>query len=106
MTPRTLPQRGWEKPPQYVIGAPSGISVGFARELDDRGYSVTLAAPREDRLRKLAAELGRTVRAEVITCDVAGPADWARLLGEIANRGLQVATSSTAQSKPKSHKLG
>lgn len=73
-----------------VTGASSGIGTDFARELADRGYGVTLVARREDRLRDLAAELSEKVRAEVIACDVADPAQRARLFDEIADRGLQI----------------
>lgn len=52
----------------------------MARELARRGYGVTLAARREDRLKKLAAELGEGAR--VIACDVADAAGRDRLIAE------------------------
>jgi short-subunit dehydrogenase len=73
-----------------VTGASSGIGADLARELASRGYGVTLVARREDRLRDLAAELGGTVRVEVIACDVADPAARASLFDEIERRGLTV----------------
>ncbi|WP_237570312.1 SDR family NAD(P)-dependent oxidoreductase [Mycolicibacterium lacusdiani] len=73
-----------------VTGASSGIGADLARELASRGHGVTLVARREDRLRDLAAELGDTVRVEVIACDVADPAARASLLDEIERRGLTV----------------
>ncbi|MFE3188419.1 SDR family NAD(P)-dependent oxidoreductase [Nocardia sp. NPDC059240] len=73
-----------------VTGASSGIGADIARELAHRGYGVTLAARREDRLRALAAELSDTVRVEVIACDVADAEQRARLFDTVADRGLTV----------------
>ena len=73
-----------------VTGASSGIGADIARELAARGYGVTLVARREERLRALAAELGQTVRVEVIGCDVADPDARGKLFDEIADRGLTI----------------
>ena len=74
-----------------VTGASSGIGADIARELAAaRGYGVTLVARREERLRALAAELGQTVRVEVIGCDVANPNARGKLFDEIADRGLTI----------------
>jgi uncharacterized protein len=73
-----------------VTGASSGIGADIARELADRGHGVTLVARREDRLRDLAAELGKNVRVEVIACDVADSDARARLFDTVADRGLTV----------------
>ncbi len=73
-----------------VTGASSGIGADIARELAGRGHGVTLVARREGRLRELAAELGKTVRVEVIACDVADSDARASLFDEIADRGLAI----------------
>ena len=73
-----------------VTGASSGIGADIARELAARGHGVTLVARREDRLRDLAAELGNTVRVEVVACDVADADARAGLFDEIDRRGLTI----------------
>jgi uncharacterized protein len=74
-----------------ITGASSGIGSDIARELARRGHGVTIVARREDRLRTLAEELVATgVRAEAIACDVTDPDSRARLIGELADHGLDV----------------
>ena len=83
-------------PPQpsstcLVTGASSGIGAEIARELVKRGHGVTLSARREERLRELATELeGGGTRVEVIACDVTDAAGRAKLVGRLAELGLEV----------------
>ena len=75
-----------------MTGASSGIGADMARELAARGHDLALVARREDRMRELAEELAErhAVRAETFGCDVAEPEGRARLIGEVAERGLTV----------------
>ncbi|MGB1583737.1 MAG: SDR family NAD(P)-dependent oxidoreductase [Solirubrobacterales bacterium] len=72
-----------------ITGASAGIGVEFARQLAERGYNVTLAARRIDRLTELAAELERehNVRAIPVACDVTDPQQRRELLESIDARG-------------------
>ena len=75
-----------------MTGASSGIGADMARELAARGHDLALVARREDRMRELAEELAErhAVRAETFGCDIAEPEGRARLIGEVAERGLTV----------------
>src|SRR4051794_9512954 len=71
-----------------VTGASSGIGEAFARQLAERGYRLVLVARSEDKLQKLADELGGD--AVVIACDLADPDARDRLVQEGENRGPTV----------------
>lgn len=75
-----------------VTGASSGIGADIARSLARKGYGVTVTARRRPALDALAAELSATgVRVEVIAADLTDPADREKLLGDVSERGLEVA---------------
>jgi uncharacterized protein len=73
-----------------VTGASSGIGEQYARQLSERGYRVAIVARREDRLAKLAEELGGTERAVAIAADLTVPADRDRLAARIDELGARV----------------
>jgi short-subunit dehydrogenase len=61
-----------EAPVALVTGASSGIGEVFARKLANRSYRLILVARREDRLRKLADELGSGTQVIGADLSVAG----------------------------------
>jgi short-subunit dehydrogenase len=75
-----------------VTGASSGIGAEIARQLAARGRGVTLTARRKDRLEELAEELTTRhgVRADTVACDLSSPAARKRMIGTVADRGLDV----------------
>jgi short-subunit dehydrogenase len=73
-----------------VTGASSGIGEQYARQLSARGHRVALVARREDRLSKLADELGGEERAVVIPADLAEAEHRDRLAARIEELGANV----------------
>ncbi|HET6868559.1 MAG TPA: SDR family oxidoreductase [Solirubrobacteraceae bacterium] len=73
-----------------VTGASSGIGEQYARQLSERGHRVAIVARREDRLVKLAEQLGGQERAVVIAADLTVPEDRDRLAGRLEELGATV----------------
>lgn len=68
-----------------VTGASEGIGKALARRLAREGVQVALAARSEEKLRRLAVELGEE-RALVVPTDVAQPAQVQRLVAKTVER--------------------
>ncbi len=75
-----------------ITGASAGIGSEFARQMAERGYNVTLAARRIDRLEELAHEIEdeHGVRASAIACDVTDAGQRQELLKAIEQQGQHV----------------
>ncbi|WP_414642888.1 SDR family NAD(P)-dependent oxidoreductase [Brevundimonas sp.] len=79
------------RPTMLVTGASAGIGAALAREYARHGWDLILTARRAAPLEALAAELTQTGAAvAVLTEDLADPDAPARLVSEIARRGLHV----------------
>jgi short-subunit dehydrogenase len=75
-----------------VTGASAGLGAEFARQLAGRGCDLLLVARREDRLKDLAAEIGRRHRRriEVFAADLSEPDAPERIQAFAAEQQLPV----------------
>jgi short-subunit dehydrogenase len=80
------------RPTALITGPTAGIGLSFARQLATRGYDLVLVARNEERLRRLADELGREYGAgvEVIVADLADRAALAPVEQRVADRARPV----------------
>jgi uncharacterized protein len=77
-----------------VTGASSGLGIGYAHQLAERGADLVLVARRQDRLEALAVELAEkygTV-STVIPLDLARPDAVAELVADLEQRDISVGT--------------
>lgn len=77
-----------------VTGASSGLGVGYAHELAERGADLVLVARRQERLEALAVDLAEkygTV-STVIPLDLAAPDAVAELVSDLTERSIRVGT--------------
>jgi short-subunit dehydrogenase len=77
------------RPLALVTGASSGIGRELARLLAADGHDVVLIARHADALEAVARELAGGPHT-VIACDLSDPTGPARLLNDLAGRGLEV----------------
>lgn len=76
-----------------VTGASSGIGMAIARLVAPRARTLVLVARRVDRLEELKRtllEARKDLRIEVIGCDLSSRDDVAKLIAEVAARGLEI----------------
>lgn len=76
-----------------VTGASSGIGMAIARLVAPRAKTLVLVARRVERLEELKrslVEVWPALRVEVIPCDLSSREDLAKLVAQVAERGLDV----------------
>jgi hypothetical protein len=78
------------RPVTLVTGASAGLGVEFARACARRGDELVLVARRQDRLERLAQEIGG--KAHVFAADLSRPEAPADLLRQVEGLGLTVGT--------------
>ena len=75
-----------DEPVLVITGASTGIGAATARRAAEFGYRLVLSARSEDKLQKLAEELGGRERAVAVRCDVTSWDDQQALVGEALER--------------------
>lgn len=77
-----------------ITGASAGLGEGFARALGAQRRNLMLVARRDERLKRLAAQLAERhgVRVETLAIDLAEEDAGERVMAEAATRGLSVDT--------------
>jgi len=75
-----------DDPVLLITGASSGIGAETARHAVRDGWRVTLAARSEDKLAKLASELGGDEHAIALRCDVTSWEDQQRIVQETVEK--------------------
>ena len=78
------------RPTALVTGASSGIGLELAKEFARHRHDLVLVARREDKLRELAALLGKHVEATVLPADLSDRATPQRIFHELADRRIDV----------------
>ena len=91
----------------FVTGATSGFGEAIARRLSQEGYKIVALARREDRLKKLASELGNThiivadIRDKKAVFDAVGslPDEFKDIEVLVNNAGLALGQEKTIDAK-------
>lgn len=80
------------RPVALVTGASSGIGEAIARDYAQRGHHLVLTARRQDRLQRLADQLGGPGAVVTVSADLADPEAPAALQAAVDAAGLTVTT--------------
>lgn len=81
-----------EEKTALVTGGSSGLGVGIARELAERGADVVIVARREERLRAVAEQIADDfdVHSDWVSMDLADPEAPPRLYDEMQERDYEI----------------
>jgi hypothetical protein len=88
MNEMNTPDKSWV----LITGASSGFGEEFARQYAEQGYSLVLVARRLDRLQRLAEELRKEFRVDVVVerIDLSEVAAVNRLHQQLRERGIPI----------------